>query len=272
MGKTVADTVGLSNEASDPAWTKWLPSDPTSPHWYGPEHLERLIAAYLAHDADTGRVRTVRELVAEFRGLTGTAKQKAVLEETALARRDLSTFTNGNGLDRRKIGELLESMRRHSKLVKPRALGLIGKAHLAAMCERLGCEMESFRYVKKALSGGVPQVLETAFAWRPGADERLLVTGVNWSPGIVNPFRELGRHGESLDSVLQEQRAGRNEPVILVLHMACPRVEYTDRGKSAVVIEGEGGSWSCAECGSADRRASGRCGRCGAEALEEEDA
>ena len=27
------------------------------------------------------------------------------------------------------------------------------------------------------------------------------------------------------------------EPVILVLHMACPRVEYTDRGKSSVVIQ-----------------------------------
>ncbi len=29
----------------------------------------------------------------------------------------------------------------------------------------------------------------------------------------------------------------RDEPVILVLHMACPRVEYLDRGKSSVVIE-----------------------------------
>ncbi len=33
-----------------------------------------------------------------------------------------------------------------------------------------------------------------------------------------------------------KQRADRDEPVILVLHMACPRVEYTDRGKSAVVV------------------------------------
>jgi hypothetical protein len=39
-----------------------------------------------------------------------------------------------------------------------------------------------------------------------------------------------------LDTVLAEQYANREEPVILVLHLACPRVEYTDRGKSAVVI------------------------------------
>jgi DNA topoisomerase VI subunit B len=55
--------------ATAPDWAKWRPSDPTSPHWYRTGHLERLIAAYLAHDAAVGRVRTVRELVAEFRGL-----------------------------------------------------------------------------------------------------------------------------------------------------------------------------------------------------------
>ena len=67
-------------------------------------------------------------------------------------------------------------------------------------------------------------------------DERRLVTGVNWSPGIINPFRQLGSYGESLDSILQQQRVGRDEPVIFVLHVACPRVEYLDRGKSAVVV------------------------------------
>ena len=54
------------------------------------------------------------------------------------------------------------------------------------------------------------------------------MTGVNWSPGILNPFRELGRFGQSLDSLLSEQRASFDEPG--------PRVEYTDRGKSAVVV------------------------------------
>ena len=83
----------------------------------------------------------------------------------------------------------------------------------------------------------MPWVVETAFGWCPDADRRRLVTGVNWSPGIINPFRELGRFGNSLDTVLSQARADADEPVILVLHMACPRVEYTDRGKSAVVIE-----------------------------------
>jgi hypothetical protein len=36
-----------------------------------------LLAAYIAHDEDQGRERTVREFVAEFRGLSGTAKREA---------------------------------------------------------------------------------------------------------------------------------------------------------------------------------------------------
>lgn len=73
--------------ASDPGWKKWLPSNPTDPHWYGAEELERLIAANICHQD-----RLVRELVAEFRGLSGSAKQKRVLDAAGLSRtRDVPT-------------------------------------------------------------------------------------------------------------------------------------------------------------------------------------
>jgi hypothetical protein len=62
---------------------------------------------------------------------------------------------------------------------------------------------------------------------------------VNWSPGINNPFRQLGRSGESLDAILAEARANTSQPVIAVLHLVCPRVAYTDRGKSAIVVDGD---------------------------------
>ena len=98
--------------------------------------------------------------------------------------------------------------------------------------------MESFNYRKVSdTDDGVPWMVETAFGWCPDGDSRRLITGVNWSPGIINPFRQLGTYGESLDTILTEQRAKETEPVILLLHMACPRVEYTDRGKSNVVIK-----------------------------------
>ena len=52
----------------------------------------------------------------------------------------------------------------------------------------------------------------------------------------MNPFRELGRFGIGLDTILTRARCDTDDPVILVLHIACPRVEYTDRGKSALVL------------------------------------
>jgi DNA topoisomerase VI subunit B len=223
--------------ANNPGWKKWLPSDPTSAHWYGPEHFERLVTAYLAHDLDTGRKRTVRELVAEFRGLSGTAKQKAVLEEAGLSRTLLADLAPGGEVDSELVGKLLAAMQRHGKPVQPLTLGPLGKEHLLARFKDLGCQPESFKY--RQLTGekaGVPWVLEAAFGWCPGLPGRRLVTGVNWSPGIVNPFRELGRTGRGLDAVLEEQRCGVDEPVCLLVHLICPRVEYTDRGKSAVVI------------------------------------
>jgi hypothetical protein len=66
-----------------------------------------------------------------------------------------------------------------------------------------------------------------------------IITGVNWSPGISNPFRQLGRSGESFDALLTKVRANVSRPVIAVLHVAQARVTYTDRGKSAIVVEGE---------------------------------
>jgi DNA topoisomerase VI subunit B len=243
----VVDWFGTHVEiaATAPDWSKWRPSNPTSPHWYRVDHLERLITAYLAHDADNGRERTVRELVAEFRGLSSSAKQKSIAAATGMPRAKLADLWDGEQLDISAVEVLLAAMQAESRPVKPLDLGVIGRDHLAHRLAEMGCDMESFDYKKaEGIKAGVPWLAETAFGWLGDGSTavRRLVTGVNWSPGIVNPFRELGRYGQSLDSVLEQLRAGRTEPVVLVLHMACPRVEYTDRGKSAVVIGGSGGS------------------------------
>lgn len=222
-------------KATNTTWKKWLPSYPTSPHWYRLENFERLIAAYLSHD----RSRTVREVVSEFDGLTGTAKQKSVLESTGMARQPLSALMNGDGLDHDKTQLLLDAMQANTRPIKPAALGIIGEQHLQTRFAELGANMETFRYKKVAgVTDSIPWIIETAFAWNPDTDNQRLITGVNWSPGIVNPFRELGKVGMSLDSVLERQRAGNDEPILLMLHLACARTEYTDRGKSAVVIGG----------------------------------
>ena len=103
-------------KATDPAWAKWTPSDPTSPHWYDEARLRRLMGAYIARDQDHGRdPRTVREFISEFRGLSGSAKQKLVLEEVGAARLSLPEFFgNGDRINNDRIANLLAAMQRQS--------------------------------------------------------------------------------------------------------------------------------------------------------------
>jgi DNA topoisomerase VI subunit B len=186
---------------SNPAWAKWLPSWPTSAHWYDYSRFRRYMAAHIAHRANV----TVREFVSEFDGLSGTAKQKAALAETGTSHVQLYDFfgrrkTNGNN-----IAILLAAIRRHSKPVKPPQLGVIGKAHLQRMMEAAGGDPKTFKYERRyGETNGVPRVVEFAFGvHRDGltaterAPDAKIIAGVNWSPGINNPFRQLGRAGRA---------------------------------------------------------------------------
>jgi DNA topoisomerase VI subunit B len=236
-------SIRVDRKPSNPAWQKWRPSDPTSAHWYDAYRLERYVAAHVSHDRDLGRDRTVREFISELRGFSGSAKQKLVLDETGMARASLSSlFSDGGEPKRADIERLLGSLKKHSKSVKPQALGLIGQDHLRACFEGGGVHPETFKY-KKVVGiddAGLPCVLETAFGYCPNEiSKRRIIAGANWSVGIGNPFRSFGRHGEGLESLLAEQRARYHEPIVFVAHFACPRIEYTDRGKSALVIRGE---------------------------------
>jgi hypothetical protein len=191
---------------------------------------------------------TVREFVSEFRGLIATAKQKELLAETGASQVSLHSFFGIQKANTKNIAKLLASLKRQSKPVQPTDLGVIGKNHLFGMMEAAGGDPKTFTYNRSlGATGGIPRVIEFAFGvHRDGlsnagrAPSRKVITGVNWSPGVNNPFRQLGRGGEGLDGILADLRASTSQPVIAVLHLACPRVAYTDRGKSALVVEGDG--------------------------------
>jgi hypothetical protein len=232
----------LDAKASIPTWSKWLPSWPTSAHWYDKSRFRRYMAA---HIANRGGI-TVREFISELRGLSGTAKQKAVLAEIGASHVSLHDFFGHHKANGDNIAKLLDACCRYSKPVRPAQLGIIGKEHLYRLMEAAGGDPKTFTYNRSdAETNGAPRVLEFAFGiHRDGlaagsGPSRKFITGVNWSPGINNPFRQLGRSGEGLDAILADVRANTAQPVIAVLHLACPRVAYTDRGKSAIVVEGD---------------------------------
>jgi hypothetical protein len=116
-------------------------------------------------------------------------------------------------------------------------LAAIGKLGEGAADDRAywRAVFEGVPYKKIAGSvGNLPFVLEAAFVVDAEADdttadeERLQVTcGINWTPALPGtiPFPEL-------NLLLSEQRIERQDPVTLVVHLACPLVRSTDRGKS----------------------------------------
>jgi hypothetical protein len=202
------------------------------------------LAAHVARDRDLGHRRSVRAFIAEFRGLSGTAIQRNILDEVGCSHKSLASFFGIKRVNRVGVAKLLAAMKKYSKPVAPKLLGVIGAAHFKERFLAAGGNAETFKYEqRKGVDGGIPYVVEVAFGLHQSAfspdgqrQNRKLVTGVNWSAAIGNPFRSFGRTGEGLESGLTLARANVLEPVISAVHLAMARVQYADRGKSSIIL------------------------------------
>ena len=137
-------------------------------------------------------------------------------------------------------------LQKHTRPVRPELLGVIGEEHLRALTVGEGGEPKSFKYwISTGFDGsGVPYVVEIAIcafkAWVDGkhhASGRVLITGVNFSATLTNPFSSMRGGMAGMDDTLAELRAGPGAPVIVAVHYACPHIEYLDRGKSRIGLE-----------------------------------
>jgi hypothetical protein len=230
--------------ATNPTWEKWGPRNPTSAHWYDETRLQRYLAAHVARDRDLGRHLTVREFIAEFRGLSGTAVQRKVLEEVGCSHKSLAQFFGTEQVNRAGIAKLLASMCKHTKPVAAKHLGIIGAEHLKQHFLAAGGNAETFQYQQRkgTTAEGIPYIVEFAFGLHQsgltqgGYIPRKFITGANWSVGINNPFRAFGSTGEGLESTLAKVRANASQPVICALHLASAYIQYADRGKSSIIL------------------------------------
>jgi DNA topoisomerase VI subunit B len=234
----------INAQATNPNWEKWRPRNPTSAHWYDEERLQRYLGAHVSRDRDLGHSRTVRDFISEFRGLSGTALQRKILNEVGCSHQSLAGFYGIDQINRAGIGKLLAAMKRYSKPVAPKHLGIIGADHLRARFLAAGGAAETFKYqCRKAIGADdIPYVVEFAFGLHQtglsgGYAHREFVTGANWSAAITNPFRRFGSTGEGLESTLSKVRASGNQPVICALHLACARIQFADRGKSSIILD-----------------------------------
>ena len=237
-------------DPTNPAWTKYRACDATSVHWYSLEQFERYAGALIARDQEQRRASrrkyTVREFIAQFRGMSGTGKQKEVLHALNASHLTLQRFFGSETeVDHPRMEKLLRMLRQHTRPVHPVSLGVIGEDHLRQMCESVGGEPQSFKYFSSPghANDGMPYVVEIATCpykkWVGGKEEtrdRYLVTGVNFSATLENPFSTF-RGMEGMEEILTELRAGSGAPVIVCVHYACPHIEYLDRGKSRIGLE-----------------------------------
>jgi DNA topoisomerase VI subunit B len=210
--------------ASDPAWTKWRTDAPTSAHWYRPDDLRTLIAAHICE-----RDLPLRDFVGGFEGLARNRVRADVLADAKLNGSHLSDLVRAKDVNMASVTRLLEAMQDRSKPVQPKRLGIIGRDHLRRQFDLLGA-ISGFTYDKKAFTDddGLPVVCETAFAIKAdAAEDSRRIIGLNWSPIFKIPS---GAIGEAISSC----QVTNSDPVVLLVHVARPRFEFTDHGKGAL--------------------------------------
>jgi hypothetical protein len=220
----------LDDDALERGWTKWLPSQPESPHWYGVEAMSDRIAAEIAYAEKRAQTITVRDFVGQFRGLSSTVKRAeicAAVDGSNLSLRDF--LARG----RSAVAGMLAAMKASSAPVKPRDLGVIGRDNIETCMDGVA-DLDTFQYRAAPLTiDGMPYMIETAFAYAPDRSARYVVMGLNFSPVIGGwPFRQL-------TNVLGQQYVGANDPVALLVHVTAPRFDFTDKGKAEVKLPNE---------------------------------
>lgn len=223
-------------EPTNPSWTKWRPNDFTSPLWYTVEDLKKLIRSHISLIQDRGKDLTLREFVAQFRGITSTAKQKSITEQLPEIKR-LSQFVDGNDVDSNLVGQLLLAMKGITRVVPPHALGVIGEDHF-----KVCFKDREVRYVKKVgIEDNKPFVVEVAYIHDEGLEGVRFHFGLNFAPAASDPFQELRLlhatkkedfDGRGIKGLAAQYGVSSWDKVHVVCHIAYPRFRFKDRGKS----------------------------------------
>lgn len=225
---------------------KYVPSEPTSPHWYSPASLQTLVFSYIAHARNGGRDLPLGEFVREFQGLSRTSKAKAVCAE-------LPTFKHLSDFEENPdaVGELLARMKEESKPPKPAAFGFVGEEHFRTFFESIYGVKET-KYVRRSdlLPSGLPFTFEFALATldQPGH----LYTAINYAPTFGDPLEgttlagpQFKAHGikgflSQGHALPQADRAWyfAGASVAVAAHIITPAPIFLDRGKTRLNMEG----------------------------------
>ena len=227
---------------------KYVPSEPTSPHWYGIESLKGLVFNHIAHARAGGKDLPIGEFVRQFQGLSSTRKAKAVAAwfvEKGFTH--LSDFAH----DPAMVGTLLVDMQEQTKPPKATALGWVGRDHFETFFESTYQGVKEFKYARNSgtLPSGLPITIEFALATldQPGH----LYCGINYSPTFGDPVQGTTVWGpkfkaDGIRSFLSEGHAlpttdstwyRTPASVAVAAHIVTPAPIFLDRGKTRLNME-----------------------------------
>jgi DNA topoisomerase VI subunit B len=243
-GECEGEKVSDSYKSTGDQFKKYMPSEPTSPHWYTPGNLATLIFAYVGEARNGGRDVPLGEFLRLFKGLTSTKKAKEVASAFAHIKY-LSDLED----HQQDIPFLLKSMQDATKAPRHEAIGLVGPEHFENVFRRL-YEVEEFNYtkVKSYLPSGLPYTFEAALAVTSSPGH--LYCGINFSPAFGDPLEgtllagpEFKAHGIrgflSRGRVLPQSYVWSESPTntAMAVHIVTPAPIYLDKGKTRIQME-----------------------------------
>lgn len=222
----------------DEKWRKFYPTDLPSPHWYGSGDLKKLIYAHI----NAGKIKPFGEFIREFRGLSSSTKAKIVKVEFP----GIKTIADIVE-DDAQIPKLCKAMQGATKPPSPSILGIIGEENLKQRITSI-YKVEQFWYsVKKGSLQHIPYIVEVVAATTKEDTGKNIIAGLNFTPTYDDPFKNTRiyliatkKHplfsGYGLSELLSDLKITSGDNFILVLHLAYPTLEFSERAKSTVIL------------------------------------
>ena len=216
------------------AWRKPVPADATSPWWYDEAAFTRLAASLAALGDD----RPLGEFAREFRGLSGTAKRKAIAAAVPGIRRvsDLATSPES-------AGRLLAAMREASAEPKVTILGQVPEEHYRPLLGRLYVTDRFWYRHGGIVHEGAPWHIEVAVA--ETACEGSVVFATNYAVAFGDPLgstslRTAEVYAFGAESFLTACDAApghsNDHRRAAVVHVTCAAPVFTDKGKTRLDV------------------------------------
>ena len=235
-GESAVVEIAETHIATNPGYSKFMPTDPLVVHWFDEKTFERFVLSLV----EAGRDDYLGQfLMNTFRGFKASHKAKEAASAVPQIRR-LSDFEKRP----QDLGLLFRRMRQTVKEPTHKVLGSpVGEVHLTATLASFygGVDRYWYKRVNTTLNGA-PAIVEVVVAEteEPGG----LFYGVNHSPTFDDPlasaglFAKGGPYGYGIAGFLENAHAYRDGgSTSAAVHFIAAAPTFLDRGKTRLDVQ-----------------------------------